>query len=242
VAVGDRLVLFNVEAGARVIGGVDIPGRRQVPGFGERLQLSPSPAPEAAGGPLLNLYGEVVGIVGGSLAPGSRFHRRDMSLSPALWSRLHQQASATPINLVPDTLSGNAATLTQLMEQGALTPPLQVTPVFIYGGTTTRVSKNPADSMPADVSEFSRKEPEIWVYTAWQRKDKIGKGVISSTVFDVRNRRRVTVPAKKASLPSFGPLRHAFSFSPAPLEAGVYRVDILWNDKPVWRTFFAIID
>jgi hypothetical protein len=41
VSVGERLIVFNVENGARAIGGVDISGRRMVPGFGERIQISP---------------------------------------------------------------------------------------------------------------------------------------------------------------------------------------------------------
>ena len=51
VRVGERLIAFNVEGGAKVIGGVDISGRRNVQGFGERIQFSPPISHEAAGGP-----------------------------------------------------------------------------------------------------------------------------------------------------------------------------------------------
>jgi hypothetical protein len=76
VAVGDRLIVFNVEAGARVIGGVDIGGKRTVKDFGDRIQISPPVAAEAAGGPLLDVFGRVVAILGGSLTPGARFDGR----------------------------------------------------------------------------------------------------------------------------------------------------------------------
>ena len=71
VPVGERYLVFNVEKeDVRVIGGVDITARRSVPGFGERIQISPFPASEAAGGPLLNPSGIVAGIVGGTPDPG----------------------------------------------------------------------------------------------------------------------------------------------------------------------------
>jgi S1-C subfamily serine protease len=81
VTVGERLIAFNVENGARAIGGVDISGRRSVPGFGERIQISSALASEAAGGPLLDLWGRAVGILGGSIVPGARFGQRSMSVS-----------------------------------------------------------------------------------------------------------------------------------------------------------------
>ena len=37
------------------------------------------------------------------------------------------------------------------------------------------------------------------------------------------------------------PMRVSFGFPPADLESGTYRVDVLWDDSPVWRTFFEVI-
>jgi len=69
--VGERLIVFNFEANARIIGGVDIGGRGSPAGFGERIQISPPVAFEAAGGPLLDPDGHAVGILGGSWIAGT---------------------------------------------------------------------------------------------------------------------------------------------------------------------------
>jgi len=62
VTVGERLIAFNVENTARAIGGVDISGRRVVPGFGERIQISPALGLTRFAGPLTtakNAYNEL---------------------------------------------------------------------------------------------------------------------------------------------------------------------------------------
>lgn len=76
VAVGARLITFNVENGTRAIGKVDVTAKRAVRGFGDRLQFSPPLALEAAGAPLLDENGNVVGILGGNVMPGARFDAR----------------------------------------------------------------------------------------------------------------------------------------------------------------------
>ena len=69
VAVGDRLIVFGSEGNARTIGGAGIAGRSTVPGFGGRIQISSAVATEAVGGPLLDVFGHAVGVLGGSLNP-----------------------------------------------------------------------------------------------------------------------------------------------------------------------------
>ena len=240
VAVGERLIVFNVEGSARVFGGVDIGGRRTVPGFGERIQISPGVSPEAAGGPLLDMHGHVVAILGGSLTPGARFGGRNMSVSPSLWNSFSAENAATPVSEVP-TNFGAPKLLEALRMEGVLTTPVAPMPEFMYGGATTDIPKRASDTMTRDVSDFSARDSQVWIYSFWVRKGKNSKGEISASVYDPMNRLRFAVPPKKTSLPDT-PVRVAFSFSPAPLEPGVYRVDLNWDGRPVWRTFIRIIE
>jgi len=241
--VGERYIVFNVENEmARVIGGVDITGKRTVDGFGDRIQLAPSPTRQAVGGPLLDPMGEVIGIVGGSIVPGSRFSQRAVSVSPSLWSRLNSDVTATPIALVPESNPNTPATLADLQTRGILTPALVPTPSIVYGSSARSVSKAPNDTSTNDASDFSRADRTAWVYTLWQKKDKAGKGITSAKIYDSRNRLIADVASKKISLPDGPPLRVSFSFSIEALPAAVYRVDVLWNDEPAWRTFFRVTD
>jgi hypothetical protein len=93
-----------------------------------------------------------------------------------------------------------------------------------------------------DSSEFSHRDLVIWVYTLWQKKDKIGKGLVSGKVYDSQNRLLVDVAPKKISCDEKVPMRVAFDFPTANFAAGVYRVDVLWNSEPAWRTFFTVVD
>jgi S1-C subfamily serine protease len=239
--VGARLIVLNAENNkTRGIGGVDISGRQDMPGFPGRIQINPSLNPEAAGGPLLSLYGRVVGVLGGSLTPGARYERQVTTIAIGSIGIYSVVRAATPIKLV-----GNESTPTSLrtlLTTGILTAPISPLPNFSYGGTTNNVPRDALAATGPNVTDFSHRDPFVWVYTWWQKKDKAGKGMISANVYDSLNRVRIKTAPAKASLQEGSPTRFAFSFSPAKLERGTYRVDILWEDQIAWRTFFTMID
>src|SRR5262249_17458065 len=112
---------------------------------------------------------------------------------------------------------------------------------FQYGGTSLDLEKKVALGPSQETSEFSRKDAQIWVYSMWAQKGKLSKGVLSAKVYDGQNRLRVTVPSRKVTLPP-SMMRISFGFSPDSLQPDVYRIDLLWDDHPVWRTFIRITD
>lgn len=240
INIGDRILIFNVEANlTRVIGGVDIVGRNQVAGFGERLILNPAPSLEAAGGPILDLNGNVVALFGGSLLSGARVPQRALSLSPLLFSKMSVNNAAIPISFVQP---GQVQQWTALQSQNVFSVPLGSLQSFLYGGLTTKLPKSASGHSP-DMSEFSRNEASISVYTFWQRKEKAERqGMVSARIFDPANRQVGTLPPSKLKIPEEAPIRHAFAFTPTTLPKGFYRIDISWNDTVVWRTFFSILD
>jgi len=237
IAIGQRLIACNVESGGRTIGGVDIGGRRPLAGYGERIQYSPDLTAEAVGGPLLDSFGRVVGIVGGSLVPGARAGSRNMELSPALWTFNHQ--SAVPVSVLPTQLPETGQRLAELEAQGKLTAPVHAMEELVFGGTTLNLPKASGKGLPASVSEFSRKAAQVWVYSLWQQKGKRSKGVISAKIYDAQNRLRGDIQPRKISL-SGAPIRNSFGFAPGPLDPGVYRIDVCWDGQAVWRTFIRI--
>lgn len=242
VPVGERLIVYNVDPGpSRVIGGVDFGGRKTERMFGERLQLSPALAAQAAGGPLIDPQGVVVGVVGGSTKPGGRVGERALNLSPGLFRAISAVNSATPMSLVKEPPQPSAVTLDSMSQSGALTPEIWPMTAVSYGGTSATMPTSAAQAFPTDVTDFSRKDALVYVYTMWQRKDKVSKGLLAATVYDAMNRARVRMPERKFNLPEL-PVRAAFSFPPANLEQGTYRVDVLFNGRPVWRTFFNVVD
>lgn len=239
VAVGERLIAFNVENGGRVIGGVDITGRSAPQVFGERIQISPGLSAQAAGGPLLDSWGRVVGILGGSTMAGSRYGRHNLSVNPTLSDHLNSATAAVPLAAI--SIATAPHSLADLTAAGVLTEPVSAMPEFLYGSTALDLSKKSVDQSPTDVSDFSVRDSQIWVYSMWQQKGKLSKGLVAARIYDQQNRLRVNVPPKKVSLSS-SPSRLAFGFPPTAVGPGTARIDVTWDDRPVWRTFVHITE
>ena len=131
---------------------------------------------------------------------------------------------ATPIAAIPSTVAGRPATLQTLLDSGVLTPPTVPNPSLIS----------------AELTKTSDKL--AWVHTVWQKKSRAGNGEVTVKVYDVRNRLLVDRTPQKISLTETTPLRVPFEFSLQKFTAGVYRIDVFWNDQPVWRTFLTLTD
>ncbi len=239
-AIGEPMLTFSVESGmTRTFGSVDVSGTRTDPVFGDRIQIAPPMSAETAGGPLFSPAGKVVGILGGSLAPGSRYEARSsiMPISP-YWAGTRMPPTAVPITLLKDSTTPRtlkdleaANEMTRLMRPtqnlesafATLTPP--------KGGSVQTVS----------AYQFSRRD-SISVISLWQKHEKEGKGSISAHVYDAQNRVLVNLAPKKISLSSDSPTRIQFDFTLSAVPRGNYRIDVEWEGQPTWRGFVTIVD
>lgn len=238
--VGDRPIVLNVEAGmTRTLGGVDVSGHRQEPGFGERIQISPAMAAETAGGPLIAMSGKVVGLLGGSLIPGSRYERRsnEFSRSPN-WAVTSLPGSAIPIRMVRE--SNTPMTFAELRSTGTLTPPIHPHPNF-SGATLAAGRGKDGSGASYGQSQFSRRDP-LTVQMQWIKKGKEGKGTISASLYDAIGRVVAKIQPKKVSLNADLMTALDFSIPLTSLPKGSYRVDLAWNDDIVARLFATITD
>jgi hypothetical protein len=223
--VGEQAIIFSIGSGAsRTIGAVDISGRGNMAGFGERININPQPPLRAVGGPLLDHFGKVIGVIGGSLAPGLWLDHNKVSADMALTSPGSYVISATPISMITLQTKYPEATLKNMLESGILTPPLSKTPVFSFGAITDNVA---ADYSYMSRTRFSRNSPTVIVYTIWMGDQKTDKGVVSMSIYDAGNRLRSQVKPQPLKLAPYKLMRCQYSFSPANLEPGLYRVDLL---------------
>ena len=184
----------------------------------------------AVGGPLLDHYGKVVGVVGGSLSPGMGLDHRNIPIDLIVTSPGSSMISVTPIEAISLQPPYPAATLQNLLGSGVLTPPLSKTPVFNFGTVTDKVD---TDSSYVSRTQFSRKSSNIVVYTQWQGKEKIKKGAISMNIYDVNNRLRSKTEPRTLKLSPEKLIRFHYTFNAANIEAGLYRIDLLWDGVPV---------
>jgi hypothetical protein len=239
--VGSRLAAFGRDAGTLVVVPVDVGAVSAQAGQAARIRFSPPAAPEAVGGPLIDDYGKVVGILGGSVTPGLRVGRRAVTVNPGLSLLLVGSSTATVISDVPAMLPGATVLFDDLTRQGVLTSPLSPMPEFVYGGTTLQLPKNPTDRVN-DTTEFSKRDDAlINVYTFWVKRSKLSKGTLSATVFDVENHVISSIPPKKVSLRDQDQ-RLSVSWPSRGMAPGPYRIDVSWDGKPAWRTYIRVVE
>lgn len=116
--VGDEESFLTASpAGNRVMNDVSINGKGEFPGAGIRINMSSAAPNDAIGSALLNQYGEVVGIVAGSLVPGASGLEllQLRTRIPSDGGTIIQGGLAVPIEAVPSAATGKAAFFDELM-------------------------------------------------------------------------------------------------------------------------------
>ncbi|MBI1750333.1 MAG: trypsin-like peptidase domain-containing protein [Acidobacteria bacterium] len=243
--VGDRCYSLDVPAeGNHVIVDADIIGKNTFPGAGERLNLSFASARAAVGAPLLNEYGELIGVTGGSLIPGANtlqgtrfgYPIGALELGGALRGMM-----AVPITLV-SLNPPRMGTLAELAQAGHMTPPLLGHENVMSGTLSAEILRN--EQLPRAVkekSEFSRKEGQFFILLGVDPKEK-RKTLVSLKVYDLDNR---LIVQSESNSRDFRPGVLKFmdwKFPIATMTPGIYRLDVCFDQDPAWRTFFRITD
>jgi len=240
-AVGDRCFALDVPAESnRVIVDEAIIGTHTFPSAGERLNLPSLPRSPALGGPVLNEYGEVVGVLGGSVLPGLVVS--SPADSAAGLSPIREGSLATPIDLVPATPpAGASRALDQLT--GEFVPDLVKQPNLLYGILSLPV-KRAKGQLPSSLEnqmEFSRHDSAAQVQLVWNPTEK-GGAEVTLRVYDMNNTVVVTSPATKVKFNPGQFLTSIWNLNLAPLHPGTYRVDVQQNSDPIWRGYFRLAE
>jgi S1-C subfamily serine protease len=231
--VGDRC--FSMEGGATG-GRVLVDGN--ITGEGGRTSAVPTllvtflNGTGTPGAPLLNEFGELIGIVGGSNVPGAS---RMMHLI-----RFRSELKGVPI--VPFTLvrareDAAPVALAELRARGVLVPSLEGEEHIVSGGFARSIKKTPM-IIPSDQrEEFSVTEKTFVAFVNWNPQQRL-KGETALFVFDSTNRVIAQSKVAKADMRKGQPALTVWELAvPSP---GTYRADVVLNGKPVWRGFVRI--
>lgn len=242
-AIGDRCYALDVPGeSSRTIAELELVGKNNYGEAGERLNLSRPLDQRTIGSPLLNEFGEVLGLVGGALLPGAttldgpRFGNWFGLVSA---EGVVQGSLAVPLHLV--SLSGaQPATLEAMLAGGQFAPPLTRQRMIMSGNLTRAMEKKGVGSYRAE-SEFSKKDGQIIFTVHWDVQEK-RKGMATLRFFDANYRAVGESKPNKIDL-NPGQLRTtAWTFPVEGFPPGVYRIDVYLVNEPVWRTFFRIKD
>lgn len=239
LAVGDRATFLDAsEDGGRTLQDVAVVGRRDVPGAGARLNLSSGASPLAIGSPLLNDFGEVVGVMGGTLYPGAGVPSAAVRVASVVSAR---SAMAIPADMLPDlaALKPETFRVGDLLARGVVAAPVTRGRSVLFGslghGDITARRGLSAES------EFSRRDGVVTVQATWDTAQK-QEGEATFRVFDVDNRLVGSSQPAKVKARAGEIAVSSWKAPLADLPPGVYRIDLLFGDGVAWRSFFTVTD
>jgi hypothetical protein len=239
--VGDRCSFLEVGAdGSRAITETTIVGAQDFPGRGARILIASAFGALSVGAPLMDEYGDAIGVLGGTLAPGMGLpaHGAFLSYGPAPMA----QTMAVPTVGVSPELAGPGETLAALGARGVFPPPL-VGPRSVLTGTIARAVERQNDVPIAvdEKSEFRRSEKEAVAFLTFDPQEKRG-GMAAFRIYDEDNR---VVMEGKPSKFSLRPRKYqvtTWRFPVANLKPGAYRIDFVIDTDPIWRSTFRVTE
>jgi hypothetical protein len=243
--VGDHCYSLGISpAGTRIISQTTVVGDSNQPPAGHRLSLSVAFDRVAAGGPVLNEFGDVIGLLGGSLLPGTNSASSKGGFPPLAGSTVAMTpAFAVPIGLVkiPSSNTDSMTSLASLAATGQFIPPLQGQDQVGFGSLALGLDKKNGTGWPRDPKdEFSHSDGQIILFISWNPKTKF-KGIAVARFYNLDNHevtesRPVNINIRPDSLPiTYWPVQLA------DFPQGVYRADVYLGESPVWREFFRIL-
>lgn len=239
--VGDRCFFLEVGSdGSRAITETAIVGAQDFPGRGPRILLAGGFGALSVGGPLIDEYGDAIGVLGGALTPGIGLAPEAAFLSSGAASIVRTMAA--PTLLAMSDLPAGTDTLATLAARNVFVPPL-VGPRNVLTGTIARAVEKKNDiPMPVDEkSEFRRSEKQAVAFLTWDPQEK-RDGMAAFRVYDEDNKVVVEGKPMKLGLRPRKYLVTTWPFPLAPFQAGSYRIDFLIDSEPVWRSFFRIVE
>lgn len=182
------------------------------------------------GAPVLNEFGEVIGLVGDRGAVGEE----------AIPYRLKQSAPGTPIVPVGAIQVDAATTLVTFgdLRNRGVTVPGVVGNEHVMTAGFGRVDAKGKLVSTEQHSELSVREKAFAVFVMWFPKERL-RGQMNVRLFDAENRLVAESKPAKVDLRKDQTLTSSWNL-PMLLHAGTYRADVLLDTTPIWRGFLRI--
>jgi hypothetical protein len=242
--IGDHCYVLDSPAeGNRVVVETSLIGKQNQGPAGERINIGDTVSRRAVGSPLLNEYGEVIGMVGGNLLPGAAFLEDLAFAARSNYLGVTSRGTlAVPINLITES-GATATTISGLANSGQFMPALVSTQAVLSGTLARTINKKSNPPQPIDEKiEFSRADGQGTLLITWLPMEK-RKGKPSLRLYDLDNRlineneskKKITINPQKISYSTW-------DFNLGTLSAGIYRFDVAIDGDIVWRTFFRMVE
>jgi S1-C subfamily serine protease len=238
--VGDPCyVTDSPSPGSRSILLVAITGMMESKKDGGRFTISWSGSSRAIGSPVLDRYGNLIGLVGGS--PYFQW-----SNAPAGMAYPNPYAIPAGSQVIPASLIQNPsadtkpATLAQMAAQGLFVPPVD-RDSQIVSGYLCKDFKQHANSLEPFfmTDDFLLRDGQFAIVVIWNPSEKI-KSTDQFRIYDTDNNLWLQNKPAKIQLRPHTMAYTGWKVLISHFHAGVYRLDVFLGDKPEWRTYLRI--
>jgi hypothetical protein len=133
-------------------------------------------------------------------------------------------------------------TLRDLEEAGEFVRPLVRTTHFVNGVLGTGVETGgPVPIAVGQGSRFARRDGACFVFVTWNPGRK-QDGTASFALFDDDNRRLSASEPRRVKLRPGQPFVQYWQIDISRAKSGIYRVDVVLEADPIWRTFFRVME
>jgi len=236
--VGDRCYsITGGAAGGRVLVDGMIVGA-SASASGPSVIVSFSSGMALPGSPVVNEYGDLVGIMGGGSGQAVGSLVRQLAQANSGMGTLGGQV--IPLSALPLETLAAPVSITELRTRGVLMPPV-IGDHVLSGGFARQIGTRPAVRPVDQRDEYSVREGgAIHVFVTWDPKVRL-KGSVVLRLFNDENRSLVESKPKKSDLKP-GEMIFTHWQLPLPSSPGVYRVDITIDAATCWRGFFRVTE
>jgi S1-C subfamily serine protease len=243
--VGDRVYTFDApDESSRVLREGKIVGRQEFPSVGERLSLDVFVDRRATGSPALDGAGRVVAVLtyadlvpglptlsGVALAPGNVPHE-------LLSRRLGRPVAS--IVLPPEM---TVVSFEELSARNQFTPPLTQNAQLTEGTVGASVDRTDKKKphLVGEGFDIAKSGGKVAVSLTWSPIARFSSSVVAR-LFDEDNRMVAQSEPQTVKLKEFEVATTFWELDASGLAPGIYRVDVVIDDKPSWRSFFRLVE
>lgn len=230
--VGDRCYsMHGNAAGARVLLEGQVTGRAQ--GAAGGLMVSFFNGAGTHGSPVVNEFGELIGLLGATAMPSPRALR--MSGETIEFGNIPM----IPIAAVAARSGATLSTFETLRARGDLLEPLVGETHVLAGGFATTITRSPMVRPEDQRTEFSAADKEIVIFVTWSPRERL-KGQTVFKVYDAANKPVVSSKPAKVDFRTNSLMMSSWRI-PVFQQPGTYRVEIHFDGKPAWRDYVRIL-
>ena len=234
VKVGDRC--FSMEGattGGRILVEGTITGQLNAGASGPRYIVQWANGTGTPGAPVINEFGEQIGIVGGAMVNGVS----------SLGDLLHFRAPLRGIPVVPASLvrwtpGAAPVSISDARARGDLLPALRGQEHVVSGGFAKRLLRTNTVAPSEIAEEFTAADKTLIAFISWGPQVRV-RGMLELRVFDENNHVVAESKPKKIDLRQ-GSLTLSKWDLPVPAAPGWYRAEFRLDGVPFYRAFMRV--